>query len=135
MLIVGWSASLTFTNILHGMLTTLFLHWIKGSPNFYEQGELNAMTLWEQLNCSPDVGNAEGEYQAVVNSTKKVLVVVPTVLCYIACHFSNYDLVMCILNLIVWAVCVVAKLEGMNGVRIWGINRTIGIDDDLRKAD
>jgi len=141
------SSSFTITNIIHGLLTTLFLHWIKGSPNFYEQGEMNAMTTWEQLNCLPDQDDGyydendgyqntyEYSYRELIHMTKKVLVVVPTVLCYIACHASNYDWGLCAVNLVVWAVCVVAKLEGMNGVRIWGINRTIGIDDDMRKVD
>jgi len=124
--ILTFETSFTATNIIHGLLTLLFLHWIKGSPNFYEQGELNAMTLWEQLESSPDTQQS--------SNTKKVLVIAPTLLCYSACHFCHYDKVLCAINLGVWAVCVIAKSEGMNGVRLWGINRTIGIDDDLRKC-
>ena len=123
--IVSFESSFTITNIAHGILTIIFLHWIKGSPNFYEQGELNAMTLWEQLTTSPDMTRS---------FIKKVLVIVPTILCYIACHFANYDKTLSAINLVVWAICVIAKLDGMTGVRIFGINRTIGIDDDLRKA-
>lgn len=83
------------------------------------------MTLWEQLTTSPDMTRS---------FIKKVLVIVPTILCYIACHFANYDKTLSAINLVVWAICVIAKLDGMTGVRIFGINRTIGIDDDLRKA-
>jgi len=125
--IVTFESSFTVTNMIHGLVTMIFLHWIKGSPNFYEQGELNAMTLWEQLQSSPQMRYS--------NSTKKVLFIVPTVLCYFACHFCNYDRKLSSSNLIVWAICIIAKMEGMNGVRIWGINRTIGIDDDLRKCE
>jgi hypothetical protein len=125
--ILTFSTSFTATNVIHGLLTLLFLHWIKGSPNFYEQGELNAMTLWEQLESSPETQQS--------NNTKQVLFIVPTILCYLACHFCNYDRILSGINLGVWAVCVIAKLEGMNGVRLLGINRTIGIDDDLRKCD
>lgn len=124
---ISMESSFTYTNIIHTLITLLFLHWIKGSPNFYEQGELNAMTLWEQLSSSPDTEQS--------NNTKKVLVVTPTVLCYLACHFSNYDKLLSVVNLVAWAVCVIAKLENMNGVRLMGINRTIGIDDDLRKCE
>lgn len=123
--IISFETSFTCTNIIHGLITIMFLHWIKGSPNFYEQGELNAMTLWEQLSSAPDTQS--------YNTTKKALVVAPTILCYLACHFANYDKTLSIMNLTAWTICVVAKLEGMNGVRLWGINRTIGIDDDLRK--
>lgn len=123
---ISFDSSFTYTNVIHGLITILFLHWIKGSPNFYEQGELNAMTLWEQLSSAPDTQS----YQ----TTKTALFVAPTLLCYLACHFANYDKILSIVNLTAWAVCIVAKLEGMNGVRLWGINRTIGIDDDLRKS-
>lgn len=126
--IATFQSSFTYTNVIHGFLTLLFLHWIKGSPNFYEQGELNAMTLWEQLTSSPY--NSQSS-----NNVKKVLHVVPTLLCYLACHFANYDKLLCFINVLVWAVLVIAKSDGMNGVRLWGINRTIGIDDDLRKCD
>ena len=85
------------------------------------------MTLWEQLSSSPD--STSSDY------SQKVLVVVPTLLCYLACHFANYDKLLTMINVAVWAVCVIAKLEGMIGVRLWGINTTIGIDDDLRKCD
>lgn len=125
--VMTFATSFTATHIIHGFLTLLFLHWIKGSPNFYEQGELNAMTLWEQLESCPETQQS--------NTTKKVLFIVPTLLCYLACHFCNYDRFLSGVNLVVWAVCVIAKLEGMNGVRLLGINRTIGIDDDLRKCD
>lgn len=124
---ISFESSFTYTNCAHALITLLFLHWIKGSPNFYEQGELNAMTLWEQLSSAPDTNSS--------SNTKKALVVAPTVLCYLACHFSNYDKKLSFVNLFAWIVCVVAKFEGMNGVRLWGINRTIGIDDDLRKCE
>lgn len=132
---IHMGSSFTITNLFHGIVTIVFLHWLKGSPNFYEQGELNAMTLWEQLNCTPDTGDSNSASVDHVNSIRKVLVVVPTVLCYVACHFAEYAWGLCAINMTVWAVCVVAKLDGMNGVRLWGINRTIGIDDDQRKAE
>lgn len=113
----------TATHLIHGMLTLLFLHWIKGSPNFYEQGELNAMTLWEQISSSPDNDK---------NHAKNFLFIVPTVLCYIACHFGHYEKMISFFNAGMWFVCIVAKTETMNGVRVLGINRTIGIDDDTR---
>jgi hypothetical protein len=103
----------------------IFLHWLKGSPNFYDHGELNALTLWEQLSCSP-------ESNVVANQTKQVLILIPTLLCYLGCKFGGWDnYALCAINLLVWFVCVVAKMEGMHGVRLFGFNRTIGIDDDI----
>ena len=91
---------------------------------FDEQGEMSAMTLWEQL---------EGRSNTFV--VKRVLTVVPTLLCYAACHFSNYDYEVCVLNVVLWLLHVFAKLPVMNGVRIFGINRTTGIDDYQQKED
>jgi len=123
---VSFASSWTYTNVLHGTVTLIFLHWIKGSPNYYEQGELNAMTLWEQLSSSPD---------SSLRSSKQVLVIVPTALCFTACHFGRCEKGLGLINMFVWLVCIVAKLDGMNGVRFFGINKTIGIDDDFRKSN
>jgi len=123
---ISLASSWTYTNVLHGIITLLCFHWIKGSPNWYEQGELNAMTLWEQLNSSPDSS-------CTLRYSKQMLFVVPTVLCYLACHFGRYEKGLSLVNVLIWIVCLVAKLDWMNGVRLWGINRTIGIDDDVRK--
>lgn len=109
--------SWTVTNAAHCLLTTVYLHWLKGSL-FDEQGEMAAMTLWEQL---------EGRPNTVV--VRRTLGVVPTLLCYAACHFSQYDGRVCLWNVILWTIHVAGKLPFMNGVRIFGINRTTGIDD------
>jgi len=112
----------TMINILHGIVTLLYLHWIKGSPDVFEQGEMNAMTCWEQLDSRQETSNA-----------KRVLFLVPTILCYAACHFSDYEWQYLIWNLGIWLFCIIAKLPFMNGVRLLGINRTTGIDDDQGK--
>jgi hypothetical protein len=122
----AWSA--TFTHGLHALVTLTYLHWIKGSPNFYEQGEMNGMTLWEQLDSK---SQGEGKH----NSNKTALFVVPTLLTYAACHACNYAPLLSLLNISIWLVCIVAKLPFMNGVRLLGINRTTGIDDDDNDND
>ena len=121
---VGIGASWTLTNVTHGVITYVYLHWIKGSPNFYEQGEMNAMTTWEQIESSP---NRARENQ------KRVIIIVPALLCHAACQFAMYDKGMCLINVIVWVVVTLGKMGFMCGVRILGINRTPGIDDDNRK--
>jgi hypothetical protein len=109
--------SWTITNAAHCLLSTIYLHWLKGSL-FDEQGEMAAMTLWEQL---------EGRSNTVV--VKRTLTIVPTLLCYAACHFSGYSWRVCFLNAVLWSIHLAGKLPFMNGVRIFGINRTTGIDD------
>lgn len=116
--------SWTLTNAGHLVVTLVFLHWIKGAGPNADQGEMNAMTLWEQLQCTSGTDNAQ-----------RALLIVPTLICYAACHFANYDLRLCEINIVVWAITIVAKLPFMNGVRILGINRTAGIDDDLFEGD
>jgi hypothetical protein len=115
--------SWTVTNAFHCLLSTIYLHWLKGSL-FDEQGEMSAMTLWEQL---------EGRSKTVV--VKRALTLVPTLLCYAACHFSNYTYNVCLLNIIFLTIHVGAKSPIMNGVRIFGINQTTGIDDFHQKDE
>jgi hypothetical protein len=108
----------TITSVMHCLITLVYLHWIKGSL-FDEQGEMAALTLWEQLEGRPK--NA---------MLKRILTLIPTLLCYAACHFSHYDLELCAVNGFVWVICILGKLPFMNGVRIFGINQTTGIDDE-----
>ena len=111
--------SWTVTNAFHCLISMIYLHWLKGSL-YDEQGEMAALTLWEQL---------EGRPRTVL--VKRVLTIVPTLLCYASCHFSNYDRQVCVINILLWTVHICAKLPIMNGVRVFGINRTTGIDDEM----
>lgn len=108
----------TITSVMHCLITLVYLHWLKGSL-FDEQGEMAALTLWEQLEGRPKTA-----------MVKRILTLVPTLLCYAACHFAHYDIQLCAVNGFVWAICILGKLPFMNGVRIFGINQTTGIDDE-----
>lgn len=113
-------SSWTVTNAAHCLVTILYLHWFKGSYLLDEQGELNAMTVWEQLEATP-------ESTAYMRRT---LLIVPTVLAYMACVTTNFQPVSAVaFNVALWSVSMLAKLPMMNGVRLFGINRTAGIDD------
>jgi ORMDL family len=126
----NWNLTWTMTHTLHFMVTMTYLHWIKGSPNVFEQGEMNAMTTWEQLESTQNSARP-----------KLVLCLVPTFLCYLACfvervptsmlqhHPSNSTTIRILWNISLWCICLLSKLPCMNGVRIFGINRTTGIDD------
>ena len=39
------------TNVIHGVSTFTFFHWIKGCPDDSTQGEYNALTLYEQIDA------------------------------------------------------------------------------------
>lgn len=113
--------ALSVTNITHGVLSFALLHWIKGSPDFYDQGTFNGLTYWEQID--------NGEPWTW---TKKYLILVPTVLTLLTLVASNYNIEYVAVNLPIWLTLVVAKLPMMEGVRILGINSTPGIDDDQK---
>ena len=121
--------SWTLTNAVHLLVTMVYIHWLKGSFLLVdEQGELNAMTAWEQLEAVPDQDRA-----AAVAQVKSALLTVPTLLTYMACVGCHFDPVTCGVNVLLWSIAMLAKLPWMNGVRIFGINRTAGIDDYHRK--
>lgn len=117
--ITSWTA----TSAIHTLLTLVYIHWLKGSFLLDEQGELGAMTAWEQLEAVP--------HQNV--AVRRTLLTVPTVLAYTACVTSQFDPTTCLINVVLWIVAMAGKLPFMNGVRLFGINRTVGIDDLPRK--
>ena len=51
-------------------------------------------------------------------------------LAHASCHVANYQFEYCAVNVGVWAIIMLPKMPFMNGVRIFGINRTTGIDDN-----
>ena len=145
---VAW----TMTNIAHAMITLVYLHWIKGNPADYmdgTQGEMNAMTCWEQIVSKPSIHLHKTTTKAVPKPesspgrsvresatcaikklrSRDVLCVVPTLLAHASCHVAKYQFEYCAINVGVWAVVMLPKMPFMNGVRILGINRTAGIDD------
>eukprot|EP00594_Rhizosolenia_setigera_P011962 CAMPEP_0178972298 /NCGR_PEP_ID=MMETSP0789-20121207/20913_1 /TAXON_ID=3005 /ORGANISM="Rhizosolenia setigera, Strain CCMP 1694" /LENGTH=222 /DNA_ID=CAMNT_0020659685 /DNA_START=128 /DNA_END=796 /DNA_ORIENTATION=+ len=113
----------TMTAVIHGILSMVILHWIKGSPGEIDaHGEMNAMTLWEQMDS-----DTFDETRYI--SQKQALVTVPTLLCLLALNFGSFVPNLCLVNMVVWTICVIPKLPFMTGVRILGMNRTAGIDD------
>lgn len=134
----------TLTNIVHMLVTLIYLHWIKGNPADYmdgTQGEMNAMTLWEQIVSAPSVHSSYSSSKdmlrkghvmmdgSATGSGRDILVVIPTLLTLASCYVANFDSSFAIPNVVVWSVVMLPKMPFMNGVRILGINRTIGIDD------
>jgi len=101
----------TVTNVVHGVMTFFFFHWIKGCPDDSTQGEYNSLTLYEQI----DAG-------VPWTSTKKFLMLMPTCLCGIACSINNYKSLHVIINCSIFLVVILAKIPEMHRVRIFGIN-------------
>jgi len=108
----------TTTHIIHGSISFLALHWVKGSPDGSSQGEYNSLTFWEQLD-----GGASW------TKNKKLFAVTEAILCLIACFRSNYRPSYIVINCIVMFFCTVPKVPAMHRVRLFGVNTTVGIDD------
>jgi hypothetical protein len=116
------SLSWTLTNLIHLMFCLMTIHFSKGSFLVVnQQGELNAMTVWEQLEATPESST----------HMRRSLLIVPTILSYIAIWMTNFEPTVTFLNVCIWCVNMLPKLSFMNGVRLFGINRTAGIDDDV----
>lgn len=144
-------AAWTAGNALHVLVSIVYLHWIKGNPaDFMDgtQGEMNAMTTWEQIVCKPashleDPGGPAAAARAGKSRnlreiataavrrlrSRDVLVVVPTLLALASCYVAEFQFEYAMANVGMWACLMLPKMPAMNGVRILGINRTAGIDD------
>lgn len=57
------------TNIIHGVITFVMFHWIKGCPDETSQMEYSGLTLYEQI----DAG-------IPWTSNKKFLMLIPTIM-------------------------------------------------------
>jgi hypothetical protein len=120
------SLSWTLTNLIHLIFCLMTIHFSKGSFLVVnQQGELNAMTVWEQLEATPESST----------HMRRSLLIVPTILSYIAIWMTNFEPTITFLNVCIWCVNMLPKLSFMNGVRLFGINRTAGIDDDVDYND
>lgn len=110
----------TVVNALHTMGTFVFLHWMKGNPDGGSQGDYNGFTVYEQM-------------QAGVPYTKmkKFLMAIPALICWISCYSANYKPLDCVVNSVMFLICVIPKVPEMHRVRVFGINETTGIDDEI----
>jgi len=105
------------TNVIHGVATFIFFHWIKGCPDDSTQGEYNGFTLYEQIDGGIPWTN-----------TKKFLMLVPALTCWVGCSVANYKPMYVVVNLGIFTICLIAKIPEMHRVRIFGINAGGGFD-------
>jgi len=112
----------TYVNVVHGFVSFLALHWIKGSPesDLISHGDYQEMTFYEQL----DDGRPW-------TKSKKLLMLFPTLIFALASTSSNYDTELLLINLPIWITLMLGKLPEFHLVRIFGINSTM----ELEKKD
>lgn len=102
----------TYLHLIHGVVTYVMLHHIKGSPVGQDQGKYDLQTFWEQL---------DGGVQHTAN--RKFFTAVPFALFLIATWGSDYRKQPLGLNLAVLILLTLAKLPVFHKVRIFGINQ------------
>lgn len=116
-LIIGCNCDFIQRENIQFQVTFVIFHWIKGCPDDSTQGEYNGLTLYEQI----DAG-------VPWTATKKFLMLVPTLLTWLACHVAEYKPFYVVINCGIFLICIIAKIPEMYRVRIFGINSTVGID-------
>lgn len=107
----------TLTNFSYSIFSFFFFHWLCGSPTDDNQGEFDALTVWEQLD------NGEQYTPA-----RKFLTAFPVLLFLISTHYSRYDWNTFLVNLIFLIVQLLAKMPFMHRVRLFGINKRPSLD-------
>jgi hypothetical protein len=113
--------SLSATNVAHALVTFVFFHWAKGSPDTHAQGDYDDLTVWEQLD-----GGASW------SATKKVFLIVPTLVLLAYLNAADFSRQALTIHVPIYALlCILPKLPGMHRVRILGINRTVGFDESF----
>jgi hypothetical protein len=110
----------TVVNVFNTVGTFIFLHWMKGNPDANSQGDYTSLTVFEQM-----------EAGVPYTATKKFFMLVPAVLCWLSCYTSKYEPRDCVVNIGLFFVCIFPKLPEMHRVRIFGVNATTGIDDEI----
>jgi hypothetical protein len=120
------------TNFFHAIFSFIGMHWVKGSPNYYDQGEMNGLTWYEQLKMCPKSDGSDGArgFSGHVKRMMVMCIVFPACLCLVSLRESAYAPIGVFFNLIFLGFCVVPKLDSMHGVRLFGINDTVGIEGD-----
>jgi hypothetical protein len=82
------------------------------------------LTLWEQI-----------EAGVPYTQTKKFMMLMPTVLTWMACYAADYKPFYIVINVAIFFILIIAKLPEMHRVRILGINSTPGIDTPVKIAE
>lgn len=115
------AVNMSVVSTIHAFLSFYFLHWVKGTPDNYSQGEWNGLTTWEQIDG--------GVSWTLI---RKVLITIPTLLLLTTCYATDFDTFYLAVNCSLYTCLVlIPKTPLMHRVRLFGINGTPGIDDPI----
>uniref|UniRef100_A0A069DNY3 Putative conserved plasma membrane protein n=1 Tax=Panstrongylus megistus TaxID=65343 RepID=A0A069DNY3_9HEMI len=103
----------TLTNLIHNAFHFVFLHTLKGSPWIApDQGDCSRLTHWEQIDDGKQF-----------TKTRKFLTLVPVVLFFLTCFYTNNDPNHFAINFISVTLVTLPKLPQFHEVRLFGINK------------
>ncbi len=82
--------------------TYLMFHYVRGIPFEFNAGAYDNLNMWEQI-------DNEDQY----TPAKKFLLAVPICLFLVSTHYTRYDLMLFVVNLLATAAVVVPKLPAV----------------------
>ena len=104
-------AAWTVVNIIHGSLSFVFFHWIKGTPFIDDHGTYAQFTFWEQI---------DDQFQ--FTRAKKFLMIFPIILFFLALDAGKWELAYVWMNFPILFISILPKMAFMHGIRLFGIN-------------
>ena len=63
--------------------------------------------------------------------SRKILIAAPTILALLCLNATNYQGAYLWVNVAAYLLSIIPKMPAMHGVRIFGINSTVGINDSI----
>lgn len=104
----------TVTHITHSLVTSITWHFIQGTANDETDraGEFEGLTFWEQVEGGTPWTN-----------TKKLLIVVPAVLLYLAITECGHEAVLSLANIVAFGFEIIPKMPSMHQVRLLGLGK------------
>jgi len=103
--------SWTLTNISYMTGSYIMFHWVRGIPFDFNAGAFDNLNMWEQIDNGDQYTPA-----------KKYLLSVPIILFLISTHYTHYDLVYFIINLLATLTVIIPKLPAAHRLRISFLN-------------
>lgn len=111
---VSAGSAWTGMQLIHGAVTYLVFHTMKGSPISDDQGKYDMLTFWEQL----DDGIQCTRIRLFLTAMPILMLVIGAQV-----NLRTDPVEVSILNFVLVTVLTVAKLPFMHKVRIFGINK------------
>ena len=100
---ISQEISWTLVNTTYMFATYLMFHYVRGIPFEFNAGAYDNLNMWEQI-------DNEDQY----TPAKKFLLAVPICLFLVSTHYTRYDLVLFVVNLLATAAVVVPKLPAVS---------------------